>query len=134
MQFSYTNSFSELKKLASDIEVFAETYKIPPKPIYALNLCLDEVITNIISYGFKEKPKDSTIQLDLSLHNNQITAVVSDLGIPFNPLTQASPDTISSLENRDIGGLGLYFLDQYMDKVEYKRKDDHNILTLIKNI
>lgn len=136
MQFSYTNNLSELKKLASDIEVFAETYQIPPKIIYALNLCLDEVLTNAISYGLKDKLKNATIQLDLSFNNNQVIAIISDTGIPFNPLkaAQIAPDTHSSIENRDIGGLGVYFLEQYMDKVEYNRIDDRNVLTLIKKI
>lgn len=136
MQFSYTNNLSELKKLASDIESFAITYQLPPKIIYALNLCLDEVLTNIISYGLDNKLEDPTIQLDLSFNNNQVIAKISDPGIPFNPLKTAppAPDTHSSIEDRNIGGLGVYFLEQYMDNVEYNRSDNHNILTLIKNI
>lgn len=134
MKFTYTNNISELKKLASDIEVFSETYKLEPKIIFALNLCLDEVLTNIISYGLNEKIKNPIIELDLSLNNNQVIATISDPGVAFNPLKtiEAPPDIASSIEDRSIGGLGVYFLEQYMDNVEYKRENNLNILTLTK--
>lgn len=136
MQFSYTNNISELKKLASDIETFAETYQLKPKVIYALNLCLDEVLTNIISYGLKECAPNSKIQLELKINNNHIMAIISDPGVPFDPLQLIDdlPDTSSSIEDRTIGGLGVYFLEQYMDKVDYERKGNLNVLTLTKNI
>ncbi|PWU06554.1 MAG: ATP-binding protein [Verrucomicrobia bacterium] len=136
MKFSYSNNIAELKKLASDIEVFAETFQLEPKVIYALNLCLDEILTNIISYGLKDQKDHPTIELELTRDNNQITATISDPGIPFNPLKalQTVPDTSSKIEDRCIGGLGVYFLEQYMDNVQYSRKDNLNVLTLTKNI
>lgn len=136
MKFTYTNNISELKKLASDIEVFAETYQLEPKIVYALNLCLDEVLTNIISYGLNEKIKDPIIELDLSFNNNLVIATISDPGVAFNPLKtiEAPPDTASSIEDRSIGGLGVYFLEQYMDKVEYNRENNLNVLTLTKKV
>jgi len=136
MQFSYTNNISELKKLASDIETFAESHQLKPKVIFALNLCLDEVLTNIISYGLKESTEDPKILLELVIDRNHVVATVSDPGVPFNPLQviEDLPDTSSPIEDRTIGGLGVYFLEQYMDKVEYNRKGNLNVLTLTKNI
>lgn len=74
--------------------------------------------------------------MDLSISNNQVIAIICDTGIPFNPLENAPtpPDLRSSIEERCIGGLGVYFLEQYMDKVEYKRENNQNVLTLIKYI
>lgn len=136
MKFTYTNNITELKKLASDIEVFAETFQLEPKVIYALNLCLDEILTNIISYGLNEKIKDPIIELDLSLNSNQVIATISDPGVAFNPLKTIDdvPDIDSPIEDRPIGGLGVYFLEQYMDHVEYNRNNNLNVLRLIKKV
>lgn len=136
MKFSYKNNLLELRKLASDIQTFSTSYKLPQEIVYALNLCLDEVLTNIISYGLKEKSEDCPINLELIVVDNQVVATMSDPGIPFNPLKSRSscPDIQSPLEDRNIGGLGVYFLEQYMDKIEYNRENDNNVLTLTKYI
>lgn len=136
MKLFYKNNFSSLTKLASDIEAFSTQNNIPQAVTYALNLCLDEVLTNIISYGRKNKSQDCQIEMDLITSDNQIIATMRDTGIPFNPLENAPnyPNLRSSIEDRCVGGLGVYFLEQYMDKVEYKRLNNQNVLTLTKFI
>ena len=135
MKLFYNNNLSSLKKLASDIESFSLHNSIPPAVSYALNLCLDEVLTNVISYSTKNNPLNPPIEMDLSTANNSLSATIRDSGPPFNPLNTPPPSHLSSpLEDRPIGGLGIYFLEQYMDKVEYKRENDHNILILTKYI
>jgi len=137
MKFSYTNDLKELKQLATDITNFSKENQIKDEVVYALNLCLDEVLTNIISYGLKNTPKgEEKISLELTIHDGKVIATISDNGSPFDPLTEGpkNPDISSELENRKIGGLGVYFLDQYMDSVNYRRENDHNVLTLTKDI
>lgn len=136
MKLFYKNNISSLNKLASDIEIYAKENNIPPAVAYALNLCLDEVLTNIISYSLKGNHKDSSIEMDLSISDNQIVATMYDNGYPFNPLENSprNPDTYSRVEERPIGGLGIYFIEQYMDKVEYKRDKNKNILKLSKKL
>lgn len=136
MKLFYKNNFSSLEKLASDIEAYSRKNHIPEAATYALNLCLDELLTNIISYGRKDNAQDSQIEMDLSSSNNQVIATMRDAGVPFNPLENCptSPDTHSPIEERPIGGLGVYFLEQYMDKVEYKRENNQNVITLTKNV
>lgn len=136
MKLFYKNSLSSLTKLASDIEAYSIQHHVPPAVTYALNLCLDELLTNVISYGQNDNPLHSQIEITLSNSNNQITAVMRDSGRPFNPLENAPtpPDPHSSIEDRPIGGLGVYFIEQYMDKVEYKREKNKNVITLTKYI
>lgn len=136
MKLFYKNNFSSLTKLAADIEAFSTQNHIPQSITYALNLCLDEVLTNIISYGRKYKNQDCQIEMTLSTSNNQVSATIRDSGIPFNPLkdSHTPPDLQSPIEDRSVGGLGVYFLEQYMDIVEYKRENNQNVLTLTKFI
>lgn len=135
MKLSYQNNLSSLAQLASDIENFSTQNEVPPAASYALNLCLDEVLTNIIVYN-KNNSNSSIIEIELSKSNNQITATIRDSGTPFNPLENlpSPPDLSSPIEDRPIGGLGVYFLEQYMDNVQYKHENNHNILTLTKHI
>ena len=131
MKFTYRNDIDQLSKLTADIEEFSREYGISEEAHYALNLCLDEVFTNIISYGFKDRPEEYVIEIELDANWGELKAVVRDSGVPFNPMANACyPDTKSRVEDRQIGGLGVYFLDQYMDDVEYKREDGLNVLTL----
>lgn len=137
MKYFYKTDLKELEKLAKDVDQFIQAYHLNDEVKYALNLCLDEVLTNIISYGMKEKStKDARIELELEKNNTHIQAIFRDNGIPYDPLNEKNlhPDINTSIEDRQIGGLGVYFLDQYMDNVEYKYIGDCNILTLIKNI
>lgn len=137
MKYTYKNDLSELNKLAEDIKSFCKSEEISQKITYEFNLCLDEILTNIISYGLKEIPKgQEKITLDLILQNNQVTAIMEDNAIPYNPLNEKNrnPDITSGVDKREIGGLGIYFLEQYMDKVEYQHFDGKNRLTLTKKI
>lgn len=132
MRFSYRNDLSQLDKLAGDLESFGEAHGVNPAIIHAFNLCLDEIVTNIISYGFDDGANHA-IQLDLSVDDRMATAVVADTGKPFNPLTDAKePDLEADLEDREIGGLGIFFLKQMMDELEYAWEDGHNRLTMRK--
>lgn len=133
MKLTYQCDLKELKKLAQDILKFASDSKLQEKTTYALNLCLDEVITNIISYGFKNSPK-SNIDLVLSINDGVIIAKITDKGDPFNPLKDTHKKKLrpdASIEDRAIGGLGVYFLHKYMDQIMYERNEGRNVLTLI---
>lgn len=134
MKLSYKNDLSELTKLAADIETFSADQDLPPEVVYALNLCLDEVLTNIISYGLKNKPDDYLIEMELSVNNAAVHATMRDNGVAFNPLKADEPDLNTKVEDRQVGGLGVYFLEQYMDNIQYEREDDQNVLTLSKNL
>ncbi|MEO0796019.1 MAG: ATP-binding protein [Verrucomicrobiota bacterium] len=132
MRFTYSNDLSELNELAENLETFGDEHDINPAVVHAFNLCLDEIVTNIISYGF-EDGADHTITLDMSVEGELICAVVKDSGKPFNPLEDAKdPDLESALEEREIGGLGIFFLKQMMDELDYQRVEGCNCLTMRK--
>jgi anti-sigma regulatory factor (Ser/Thr protein kinase) len=129
--FTFKNELSELNTLAERLESLGEEWELGSKAIFSINLALDEILTNIISYGFEDNASHS-ITIDFDLNAKDIDITIVDDGKPFNLLDVAEPDTSAPLEDRKIGGLGILFVKKFMDKVEYQRKDNYNIVKLKK--
>ena len=122
---------SELARIAEAIEAHGESHGWPPKWILNLNLSLDELITNIVSYGYQDSDEHE-IRVTLTEQNGSLVVVLEDDGIAFDPFTAApAPDLEASVEERRIGGLGVYFVKTLMDEATYERLDSHNRITLI---
>ncbi len=125
-----TNDLSEIETLKSTVDSFCEEVKISPELSMQLQLVLEEAVTNVILYAYPDKKGD--IELELSQCNGHLTFVLSDRGIPYNPLEKEDPDVTLAAEERPIGGLGIYFIKQLMDEVGYNRNDGKNIFTMKK--
>ena len=66
--------------------------------------------------------------------NGRLVITVTDDGVPFNPFDRVGPDTNLSVEERDIGGLGVLLVTELMDKCTYQRLRDKNEVTLTMNL
>jgi anti-sigma regulatory factor (Ser/Thr protein kinase) len=122
---------SELARIAEAIEAHGESHGWPPKWILNLNLSLDELITNIVSYGYQDTDEHE-IRITLTERDESLAVVVEDDGMAFDPFTAApAPDLEADVEERPIGGLGVYFVKTLMDEVAYERVDNSNRITLI---
>jgi len=124
------NEMSELTKVAG----FVEQLGLPPAWVMKLNLALEEAVSNIILYAYKEQAKGQQIEIRASCCDNRLTLTIIDSGEAFDPRLQNDPDISLPVEERPIGGLGIFLIKQIMDKVEYQRVNDKNILILSKNI
>ena len=127
------NNLTEIDVLVDGINYFAEKNRIENEVKFDLSIALDEIITNIISYAFDDDSKHNII-VHFTLNNDSLSVRVEDDGKPFNPLDYPTPDTTKPLEEREIGGLGVFFVMELMDSVKYKRKEKKNILTITKSI
>jgi serine/threonine-protein kinase RsbW len=125
------NDLSELNRLTLRFDTLLTTQKIDEKTLFHLNLIADELVTNIISYGYKDEYKHF-IQMHLVINPTQWTLKIIDDGQPFNPLNRLSPDLNLSVEDRAIGGLGIHFVKQIMDEISYERTESHNIISMKK--
>jgi len=126
------NSLPEIAHVIEKFELFAEENSLSGRIIYDISLCLDELITNIISYGFQDKAKH-TIEVQFHLKEHEIKLVFIDDGVEFNPELKEDPVHLKhSVEERPIGGLGIYLVKKLMDIIKYRRVEDKNILTLTK--
>ncbi|MCP3941998.1 MAG: ATP-binding protein [Desulfobacteraceae bacterium] len=102
------------------------------KLLYPVELSLEEVLVNIISYAYPEEKKGN-IELTCSWDSQHgVTIKVVDYGAAFDPLAKPDPDTNLSFYERGIGGLGIFLTKKMMDEVVYERSHDKNILTMIK--
>jgi serine/threonine-protein kinase RsbW len=128
-----TNNVEELPVLAVKIEELAEKWELPVALTMNLNLVLEEAVSNIIFYAFKDREKHE-ISISISLESRILMIEIMDEGIPFDPTTLKKPDLTLPAEERPIGGLGIFLITKIMDSVNYSRINNQNILTLIKNI
>lgn len=131
--FVLKNRLTELETLRACLEQFAEIHELPPRATFETNLALDELVTNIISYGYTDDCEHD-IRIDMTLTDGILTLRVVDDGEPFNPLEAAPPDLDSPLEERAVGGLGIHLVRKVMDDVHYRRDGRANVLTLTKTV
>jgi len=128
------NRLEEIPRLAREIEAFAERHGLPAPPVHHLNLALDEMITNIVSYGYGDDA-EHVIELLLVLEDGALRAELADDASPFDPLKDSRPPVLDlPPEKRPIGGLGLHFVKTLMDDVRYRRDGRFNRLTLVKRL
>ena len=131
LQFSVANDLREIAVAADRIDEFCSLNGIPPATAYAVNLSVDELLTNTISYGY-EGSGEHRIDLMIRLDGDVLAVEISDDGIEFAPDSADDPDTHASIEDRPIGGLGIFLTRQMMDSFDYRRDEGRNVVTLTK--
>ena len=131
--FVIENQVGELTAMAEKMMELAKKWELPQAITVNINLVIEEALTNIIFYAFPDNNKHD-IKVSVTLNNNMLTIEITDDGIPFNPLSQQQPDITLPAEERPVGGLGIFLISQIMDKMDYKRHENQNILTLSKSI
>jgi len=132
-KFELKNYLSELKALHQHLNNWGGDIGLSANSILRINICLDELFTNIVSYGFDDD-LEHIIIFTLSGDNNLVVINIEDNGIPFNPLEKIDPDFPDNVESANIGGLGIHIIRKLMDNVSYERKQGKNKLTMRKNI
>ena len=105
--------------------------------LFQIDLAVEEIFVNISHYAYS--PDKGTVQIECSAEKTadalaKLTVSFTDSGKAFNPLAKPDPDITLSVEEREIGGLGIFLTKKYMDSVLYERKDNQNILTFTKII
>jgi serine/threonine-protein kinase RsbW len=126
------NDLSELDRLHPFLEEIGQRIGIPKKSIFETNLTLEEVFSNIVSHGFDDHA-DHLIRITITTAKGSIKISVEDDGKPFNPLKANEPDLPDDVEDCKPGGLGIHLIKHFMDKIQYKRHQNKNVLTMTKN-
>ena len=121
---------SELRDLAAMVEAFGDENQLPATKVFAINLELDELITNAVSYGNFGDELDPKIEILLRIDHGVLTLTMEDNGNPFDPTFDTEPNITSPLESREVGGLGLHLVKSFADRVSYEFVGGKNRLTL----
>ncbi len=117
--------------MAELFERFGEEHDVPPPVLMRMELALDEVLTNVVSYAFPGDAGDAAITVAMQIREGRVTICVEDNGPPFDPLTEApEPDVDLPAEEREIGGLGVHLAKTFVQTLRYERVDGRNRLTL----
>ncbi|MBR4627007.1 MAG: ATP-binding protein [Ruminococcus sp.] len=110
-----------------------EEYGCGMREKVAIDVAVDELITNIVHYAYKPDVGYATVRVDVLNEPLTVEVTFIDNGKQYDPLANEDPDTSLPLEDRPIGGLGLLIVKKSMDFVSYEYKDGKNILTIRKN-
>ena len=128
-----TNHREEFARMLTWLEQLATDLSWDSALLNQLNLALEEWVVNVVSHAF---PDGGLHEIELRVWQaaGSIKVEIVDDGIAFDPTQEAAPDLNLPLEEREIGGLGLHFIQNAMDQFDYKRIEDRNVVTLVKNI
>ena len=122
-----------VEKVIEFIDGMLEEYGCGVKEQMAIDVAVDELFSNIAHYAYNPETGYATVRVDVKNDPLAVEITFIDNGVPYDPLAKADPDTTLSLEERQIGGLGIFIVKKTMDAVNYEYKDGKNILTIKKN-
>jgi anti-sigma regulatory factor (Ser/Thr protein kinase) len=127
LSISFHNDIQELTHVIQVVNVFLEPRGLQSKLIYAVNLILEEILMNIVKYGYDDEDTHE-IEVRIEVEEEEVAVTVVDDGREFNPLTVPHADRSKSAMDRIEEGLGLHFVRHMRNAMEYRREQDKNIL------
>lgn len=131
IDLKFKNELSEIERLVGCVLAFGEENELTDEIVWEIRLVLEEIVTNIISYGYEDKA-DHAIEVSIVNTEEDITVRVRDDARPFNLLAHPRPDLEIPLEEREVGGLGIHLIREMMDEISYEREADGNLVVMRK--
>jgi phosphoserine phosphatase RsbU/P len=130
LKVDFMNDISELEHLQKVVGLFCSTHQLSGTMTMNINLILEELLTNIIFYGYQDHAQH-VIYITFEKGDSDITLTIEDDAMAFNPLEQEAIDIDTLLEDKPIGGLGIHFVKNLTQSITYERTDDGNILRMV---
>ena len=127
------NDIQQIPQLADFVETVGQLAGLSSSLTLSLNLALEEAVTNVILYAYPEG-SDGLVDIEAIIHKDHLKFIISDSGKAFDPTAAPEVDITLDVEDRPIGGLGIFLVRNIMDSVQYERVDGKNILTMSKNL
>ena len=124
------SDINEIPRVSSALETVMHDHGFPEEDILDTQLAVEEAVTNIIMHGYRDAGGEITVLYRAS--RGIVEIQLEDRAAPFNPLSIPEPDLGGDIEDRKIGGLGIFLVRQVMDEILYRSEDGKNILILIK--
>ncbi len=121
------STLDSLKPIREYVRSAATAASLDKRSANRLELAVDEIATNIIMHGYRSTDREEMLHLSTHLSDETLTVMLEDTAPPFDPLTHEPPDDLDApLEDREIGGLGIYLAIRSVDEFRYERKDGCN--------
>ena len=120
--------------VARAFDAFSAGNQLPREVAQVAQVALDEVLSNVVKAGFEPGARSRSMDVTFGVAEGDLEIVVSYEGVPFDPLVRQDPDTRAALDDRAVGGLGIYLVKKLMDGVSYERLEGANRLRMRKRI
>lgn len=124
-----SNQLSEMDRLFEELEAFLDEADVPARARFNLNLAIDEFVSNAIKYGYPDG-RAGEIAIHLVRRDDRLAVTLRDDGDAFDPFSAPEPDVTASVEDREIGGLGIHLVRKLADEFSYRREGDRNVVSL----
>ena len=121
-----------LETVTAFLDEILDEKDCPLKVRLQIDLALEEMYINIANYAYTPKIGEMELRVAFDEAGRELTMVLIDSGIPYDPLAKKDPDVTLSAEKRKIGGLSIYLVKKTMDSMMYERRDGRNIVTMKK--
>lgn len=131
---SIKNEISELPLVNRFLEKVGEECCFSSALLMNLTLVMEEAVSNIIFYAYRKEDKGQQIDIALSFEWGVLTVTLTDTGMAFDPTAKKDPDITLSVEERPVGGLGIFLIKKIMDEVTYTREGERNVFVMKKRI
>lgn len=132
-QIIFKNKLDEVAKIEGFVEEIGEELNLSPAIIGSINLALEEAVDNVIMYAYPTS-ETNEIRLYATTEGEELTFLLTDSGVPFDPTDVKAPDLSLPAEERPIGGLGIMLIKKIMNEVSYQHIDGTNRLTMKKKL
>lgn len=136
MAHSFSANWPPVMEVLPDILQWAEeclsSCGLSQKLQQQIILVTEEIVVNVLNYA--QADSESSLCLEMDIDDKTINLQIIDEGAPFNPLHKQDPDITENPMDRKAGGLGIFFVKKLVDEIEYRRSEERNILSLVKNI
>ena len=120
------NRLKELTRVNAEVRAFLAGHAISAEAAYALELAIEELLTNVIRHGLDDTVEHD-IRLDVCLLPDELVMTIQDRGRAFDPVAAPVPDTSIRPEERAEGGLGVHLVRELAERMAYRRVEDRNI-------
>jgi len=133
-QLLLSNDITQVPLLAAWINSLGRELQLSDSCIFQLNLALEEAVVNVMNYAYPGEEGRPVLLTAKHLITDdakeRVVFTLIDEGIPFDPTQEATPDITLPAENRQIGGLGIFLVENLMENVVYQRKEERNVLVM----
>lgn len=130
VELAFEAALENLERVQDEVERFAEAEQLSTKARYALSLCLEELLTNVVMHGHSSDANGTRICLTMVLVENQVRVTIEDNGQPYDPTETPEPDLDAFLEDRPIGGLGVHLVRELAHRFDYCHRDGKNCVAI----
>ncbi|WP_321504437.1 ATP-binding protein [uncultured Methanoregula sp.] len=121
---------NEIPAISIALDSVMKNHSFVEEEILDTQLAVEEAITNVIVHGYEGR--DGEIVIRCRATKGIVEIEIEDMAIPFDPLTLPEPDLTGSVDDRQIGGLGIFLIRRVMDEIVYRYENNKNILVLVK--